>query len=166
MGFSFQTWIYIIVAAVIAVLSLAVKVQTSRLEATEAAYSAFKAQVAVLGEQAAKDAKTAEISNLASKKRADDENIRAKRDLAGLYDAYRSLRDQHAGSGILPAAAAGAADPDRTCFSRAALAEGLDRSDAILQEGAVGILQRGDQAIVDLETARGWARELNLVNMR
>ena len=150
-------WIAVGAAVLIAALGIAVKVQTDRLDAAKAEYAAFKTKVEILGEQAEKAAKIRELEDLAIKKRADDENAKTKRDLAGVYDAYRSLRAQRAGSSLLPAAPAGATSPERACFDRAALDLGLAKADAILQEGALGILQRGDQAIVDLNTAKGWA---------
>ena len=151
-------WIGLAGMALIAALGIALKVQTSRLDSVKAEYAAFTAKVEVIGEQAAKAAKTRELEDLATKKRADDENAKTKRDLAGVYDAYRSLRAQRAGGSLLPAAPASAASADRACFDRAALDLGLAKADGLLQEGAIRILQRGDQAIVDLNTAKGWAR--------
>ena len=151
-------WIVLGTAVLIAALGIAVKVQTGRLDAAKTEYAAFKAKVEILGEQAEKAAKTHELEDLATKKRADDENAKTKRDLAGVYDAYRSLRAQRTGGSLLPTAPAGAASADRACFDRAALDRGLADADGILQEGAIRILQRGDQAIVDLNTAKGWAR--------
>ena len=151
-------WIAAGAAVLIAALGIALKVQTGRLDAAKAEYAAFKVKVEILGEQAQMAAKTRELEDLATKKRADDENAKTKRDLAGVYDAYRSLRAQRAGGSLLPAAATGSGSPDRACFDRAALDRGLEKADGLLQEGAIGILQRGDQAIVDLNTAKGWAR--------
>ena len=151
-------WLGIGAAVLIAALGMALKVQTGRLDAAKAEYAAFKVKVEILGEQAQKAAKARELEDLATKKRADDENAKTKRDLAGVYDAYRSLRAQRAGGSLLPAAAPGSSSPQRACFDRAALDLGLAKADGLLQEGAIGILQRGDQAIVDLNTAKGWAR--------
>lgn len=150
-------WGAIAVAILVAGLGAAVKVQTSRLDACKAEFGAFQAKVAALGEVAAKEAKTRETANLEAKKRADNENLRTKRDLAGLYDAYGKLRDQYAGRSNLPAAAPGSANPDVACFDRAALDRGLAGADGILQAGAIGILRRGDSAIADLNTAKEWA---------
>ena len=143
--------------ALIAALGIALKVQTGRLDAAKAEYAAFRAKVEVLGEQAQKAAKTRELEDLATKKRADDENTKTKRDLAGVYDAYRSLRAQRAGGSFLPAATPNSSSPQLACFDRAALDLGLAKADGLLQEGAFGILQRGDQAIVDLNTAKTWS---------
>ena len=81
-------WLSIGAAVLIAALGIALKVQTGRLDAAKAEYAAFKVKVEILGEQAEKAAKTRELEDLATKKRADDENAKKKRDLAGVYDAY------------------------------------------------------------------------------
>ena len=148
-------WVAVGAGVLVLSLGFAVKVQTGRLDAAKAEYATFAAEVELLGKRAAKAAKTRELEDLAAKKRADDENAKTKRDLDGVYDAYRSLRAQRAGGKLLPTAATGSGSPARACFDRAALDLGLAKADAILQEGALGILQRGDQAIVDLNTARG-----------
>lgn len=151
-----SAWGAIGVALLVAALGIAVKVQTARLDAKTAEYAAYQAQVEALGRIAAEAAKKREADDLQRKKAADDENTRTKRDLAGMYDAYRSLRDNKgAGSGLLPAAAAGAASPAAANFDRA----GLDRTLSGFDRGVTGLLERGDQAIVDLNTAKAWAQD-------
>ncbi len=115
-----------------------------------------KWDAANLAAKKAADAKDEE--NRIAKEKADAANAKTKRDLAGLYDAYRSLRDQR-GRSLLPQAASGSASPERTCFDRAALDKGLGEADGILQGGAEKILLRGDTAIVDLNTAKSWAQK-------
>ena len=104
----------------------------------------------------AADAKDEE--NRIAKEKADAQNAKSKRDLDGLYAAYRSLRDQRRGS-LLPQAASGAANPERSCFDRASLDRGMEAADGVLQRGAEKILLRGDTAITDLNTARTWAQK-------
>ena len=120
------------------------------------AFDSFKAQVKVEGEAAAKKAALQVASDKLAKDTANAENAKSKRDLAGLYAAYRSLRDQRirAGSSILPPAAPGSADPQRACFDRT----GLDNSLSGLDAGVTGLLEVGDKAIADLNTARAWAQ--------
>jgi hypothetical protein len=113
-------------------------------------------QAANIAAKKAADAKDEE--NRIAKEKADVQNAKQKRDLAGLYAAYASLRDQRRGS-LLPQAASGAANPERTCFDRASLDRGMEAADGVLQRGAEKILLRGDTAIVDLETARKWAQK-------
>jgi hypothetical protein len=123
-------------------------------------YDVFKGGVAALGEAAKTKKAEQEKSDAARKKRADDELAKTKSDLAGLYDAYGRLRDQRRNNpsgSVLPAAAPGAVDPDRACFSRASLDRGLAEADGLLQDGAAKILLRGDTAISGLNTAKRWA---------
>ena len=114
------------------------------------------AQVRVEGEEAQKKATAAIQAAKQDKEKADAENVKTKSDLAGLYAAYRSLRDQRsrAGGGILPAASPGSANPQTACFDRS----GLDRALSSLDSGVTGLLESGDKAIADLNTARAWAQ--------
>lgn len=120
------------------------------------AYDSFKAQVKVEGEEAQKKADAAVLAAKQDKEKADAENVKAKSDLAGLYTAYRSLRDHRdsAGSGILPPAAPGSANPQTACFDRTGLDNALSGFDA----GVTGLLEVGDKAIADLNTAKAWAQ--------
>lgn len=131
-----------------------------KYDAMKAEYDTFKGGVAALGEAAEKDKQRVEAANAANKKRADDELAKAKRDLAGLYDAYGRLREQSRTRGsVLPTATPGASDPDRACFSRAALDRGLAEADGVLQDGAAKILLRGDTALNGLDVAKRWAQK-------
>ena len=120
------------------------------------AFDSFKAQVKVEGEAAQKKADAEIAAHKLAKEQADAENVKAKSDLAGLYTAYRSLRDQRirAGSSFLPASAPGAANPQTACFDRTGLDSALSKFDS----GVTGLLEGGDKAIVDLNTARAWAQ--------
>jgi hypothetical protein len=122
----------------------------------EQAYNSFKAQVKVEGETAAKKAAEDIAAHKLAKEKADAENVKTKSDLAGLYAAYRSLRDStiRASSGILPAASPGAASPQTITFDRT----GLDRALSGFDKGVTGLIERGDKAIVDLNTAKAWAQ--------
>jgi hypothetical protein len=154
------------IAGAIAVASAAVgasgawTVQGFRLDAARADYAAFKTQVKAAGDVQNVKAKAEDATNQQRKEKADVQNTEAKRSLAATYTAARKLRVDRAGagSGFLPAAPAGAPDPARTCFDRAALDRGLAEADAVLQIGAEEILQRGDAAVVDLNTAKAWAQ--------
>ena len=141
-------------AVVIAGLGLALKVQTSRLDAVRAEYAGFVAQTKAIGEAAEKAAKLKEAEDKKRKETVDADLNRARRDLAGLADAYRSLREQRARSGFLPAAAPGAGSVTRACFDRAELERTLGEIDAV----GSGIAQEGDQARIGLDAAKRWAR--------
>lgn len=142
-------------AVVIAGLGIALKVQTSRLEAVKAEYAGFVAQVNAVGEAAEKAAKLKEAEDRKRKEDADAQLTRSRRELAALGDAYRSLRDARSRSGFLSPAAPGAADPGRACLDRAELERTLERIDAV----GAGIAQEGDQARIGLDSVKAWARK-------
>lgn len=139
---------------VIGGLGVALKVQTSRLDAAKAEFAAFVAQTKAIGEAAEKAAKLKEAADLKRKEDADAQLTRSRRDLAALGDAYRSLRDARARTGFLPPAAPGAADPGRACIDRAELERTLGEIDAV----GAGIAQEGDQARIGLDSAKRWAQ--------
>lgn len=141
-------------AVVIAGLGVALKVQTSRLDAVKAEYAGFVAQVEALGEAAKKAAKLKEAEDKKRKEIADAQLTRSRIELAALGDAYRSLREQRARSGFLSTAAPSSADPGRACLDRAELERTLERIDAV----GSGIAQEGDQARIGLDSAKEWAR--------
>lgn len=149
-----SAWLAIATAILIAGLGIAVKVQTSRLDSVKAEYATFKAQVDVLGREAEKAAKARELADKQRKEIADRENVKTKSDLAGVYAAYRSLRDSRSGSSILPAPGPGSAGVETASFDRAA----LDRALSGFDSGVTGLLEQGDKAIADLNTAKGWAK--------
>lgn len=130
-----------------------------KLRALQADFDQFRGGVEALGRAAEKRTAETNAANEKRKRDADAEAGKTKRDLAALYDAYGRLRDQRisAGSGVLPPTAAAARDPDRICFSRAALDRGLVEADGVLQAGALPLLRRGDAGIGDLGVIRAWA---------
>lgn len=146
----------------LAVLLAAIGVQTWRLDRSQAAhtkleaeFNAFKGAVAALGEQAKREAAAKEASDRANKEKADAENAKTRRDLAGVYDAYRKLRDARGASGgglSIPGPIT--SGPAGTCFDPAQLRGAL----RALDEGILGIAQTGDQAVIDLDTAKRWAQ--------
>jgi hypothetical protein len=135
-------------------------VQGFRLDAARAEYTAFKVQAKAAGDVQNVKAKAEDAVNAQRKENADVQNIQAKHSLADRYAAARKLRVERAGtgSGLLPSVPAGAPGPARSCFDRTALDRGLAVADGVLQTGAEKILQRGDAAVVDLNTAKTWAQ--------
>ena len=134
-------------------------IQGLRLDACKAEYAGFVAKVKALGEAQEVITKAKDAENQKSKERADEQNRKAKRDLAGLYDAYGKLLDTNSRLSQLPEAPPGSASPADITFDRASLDRGLAAADGILQSGAAKILRRGDEAIADLETAKTWAKD-------
>ena len=134
-------------------------VQGWRLTAVKAEYAGFVAKVKALGEAQEVITKAKDAENQKSKERADEQNRKAKRDLAGLYDAYGKLLDTNSRFSQLPEAPPSSASPADITFDRASLDRGLAAADGTLQGGAEKILRRGDEAIADLDTAKGWAQQ-------
>lgn len=139
-------------ALVIAGLGVAVKVQTSRLEACQENHAAFVADVRARGEEQERRAAEQAAADRKAKERSDAEAKRLRADNDRLADR---LRDERARSGYVPAAPAGARRPDLACFDRAELERALGQLDA----GVSRIAREGDAARIDLDVARRWAAE-------
>lgn len=150
-------------AAGIAVLMLAVYVQTVRLTACKAEYAKFVGGVEALGKAAQKAAQDKAMQDKLFKENADAENARTTDGLRADLDAARKrLRDERARGRTLSAPAATAASPDKTCFNPALLAGAIQRLDEGIgrfEEGVLGIVESGSQAVIDLDTARRWAQQ-------
>lgn len=89
----------------------------------------------------------------AAKEKADAESKKLRADNAALS---KRLRDERARSGILPPAPATAKRPDAITFDRASLERALQR----LDDGVSGIVAEGDQARIDLDTAKRWSNSV------
>ena len=158
MTFLLANWRLVLLAVLIG----AIGVQTWRLDRSQKAYASlqaefeqFKGAVAALGEAAKKKAAEQESADKTKKEQADAENAKTRRDLAGIYAAYRSLRDSRgSGGSLLPAAPSGSTSPATAAFDRT----GLDRALSEFDRGVTGLLEQGDQAIADLDSAKFWAQ--------
>ena len=145
---------WIAIGATILILGLALWVQTVRLDAAKAEYAGFVAKTDAIGKAQEAAAKIKDAENKTRMEKANADNARARRDLAGLYDAYGRLRDQRARGSLLPSAPAGAASSAIASFDRA----GIDRALSEFDSGVTGLIKRGDEAIADLDTAKRWAQ--------
>lgn len=150
---------WLAIGGVLLLLGAALYVQTKRLDTCKKEYAEFVAKVKALGEVQEVITKAKDAENHKAKERADEQNRKAKRDLAGLYDAYSKLLNANSSSSNLPAAAASSPSPNSITFDRAALDRGLATADEILQSGAAKILRRGDEAIADLDVAKAWSAD-------
>jgi hypothetical protein len=139
--------------AAAAVLAVLLGVQTWRLDRCQQGFARFQERVRAEGEAAARRAKEVEERHRRIKDDADKQLASAR---ARINDLARQLRDARAGSGYLPAPAASAPSPDRTCFDRAELERALRQ----LDQEVSGIVAEGDQARVALDAVREWAARL------
>lgn len=114
-------------------------------------YLTFKAGVEVLGKQAIKEKAAKEAADKQRKENADKENTKLQTDLAA---ANKRLRDTRASGGYLPPASAASKRPEVATINRTEFESAVKRLDA----GVSGLVEKGDQARVDLDTARRWAQ--------
>lgn len=145
--------LYIVLAAILAFsgMGIALKVQSSRLDACKEEYAKFRLAVKAKGEAAIMEAKRIESENQAKKEKIDRENktLRANNSrLAG------ELRNARASSGFVPKAATGSRNPELATFNRSELERTIQHIDA----GVSAIVAEGDQARIDLDSVREWAR--------
>ena len=131
-------------------LSIALKVQSSRLESCKTEAAAFQASVKAQGDAAALAAKAEIERQDRLLKQAEAKGEKAKSDLAV---ANKRLRDERAGRGAVPAAPDGSKRPDLACFDRPLLESALRRLDA----GVSGIVDAGDESTLRLKLSRDWA---------
>lgn len=127
-------------------------VQGWRLDALQARYDGFVSVTKANGEAAQREADRISKADKSRKEQADAENNRT---LAGLRADVKRLRNARAGSSYLPAAAPGTDRPERIAFDRAEL-ESAIRS---LDQEVSGIVGQGDEARVNLDTAKRWAQD-------
>ena len=114
-------------------------------------YSDFRREVALAAQKAAELALQRTIEDEKRKEAADADNLRLRSDLALLT---KRLRDARANSGILPPTASCPGRPDSATFNATLLERALQQLDGEVS----GLLEEGDRAIVDLETAKAWAK--------
>lgn len=147
-------WVYVGVGLLVLALGAGLKIQTSRLDAVKTEYAAFKAEVKVIGVQAQLAADKQKASDI---KKQEKVNVQNKILRAANTALTRELRDSRASSNYVPAAPTGSTSPDIASFSRAELERAIQQLDA----GVQGIVEKGDQARIDLDSAKTWAKEIN-----
>lgn len=154
-GFANLT-LYAAIGAGVAILGLtiALKVQTARLDAVKDEYERFKGVTEAIGKIYKDKAKAKEAEYKAITKRTDDAH---KKDTAYLRtDADRLRQQLNSGSGGLSGIPANPQRPDLACFERSQ----LDSAIRQYQSDLLGIAQKGAQATLDLDTAKSWVRGL------
>jgi len=113
----------------------------------------YQNAVRVVGEAQEERTKVRIESDKRRKLEADNAH---KTESARLAGVIAGLRKSHSGSGGLSAPAITAASTDRICFDPAK----LDRALRTLDQGVLGIVESGSQAIVDLDVAKAWIKEV------
>lgn len=119
------------------------------------AFAGYRASVDALN-QAAQDRTAARIAADKARKETSDAQYAAA-SVAWLAAVDRLRREAGPVGPIVPAAAPGAADPDRACFSRAILEREIRGALAAFRESARGLVDEGSAARLKLDTAIRWA---------
>jgi hypothetical protein len=135
--------------AVILILGMLLKVQSSRLETCKAEHKAFVSEVERLGKEAKEKVKLTEEANLRKKEKADVELKRLRADNA----EFKRLRDG-SGERRLPQAPADSRNPELSCFDRSSLESAYGE----LVKELRAIADEGTEATIGLDTAKRWAR--------
>jgi DNA-binding helix-hairpin-helix protein with protein kinase domain len=144
--------LYIVLAALLAFsgMAVALKVQSSRLEACKQEFATFKADVQAKGEAAQREAAVKNAENAKRKEKSDAER---KRLIAANTNLADRLRDNAARSS-LPEISGTAGVAETACFRRTDLDAAIRKFTA----GTAGIAAAGDAALADLDNARRWAQ--------
>lgn len=114
-------------------------------------FVAFKAQVKVLGEAAQKAAIKQVAADKVKKENADHEN---QITIAGLRTDVKRMRDSRASSHYVPSTTSSTQRPDLACFDRAELESAI----RIFDLGVQGLVDKGSEATINLNTAKAWAK--------
>ena len=127
--------------------------QTSRLDALQTEYDAFKGGVEALGKAAKVEADRKAKEDRTKKEQADAENAKTVADLNARIAGLRKQLSTSGGS--MSPAPAGSRCPDgQTCFDRAE----YQRADGVFVAGARSLSDEGAAVTADLDTAKRWAR--------
>ena len=144
---------------VISILGIALKVQTSRLEAVKKEYAAFQAQVKALGDLAEAKNRAKEKEDKALKEKIDHENKTLRTNLA---ITSKRLRDSAGSGGVpqipAPAGSAGEATINLAIANRA-LSDYFTAARQ-LNSAVAGLVIEGAEAAADLDSAKAWARQV------
>ncbi len=126
----------------------------SDLAAETQKYDGFVAQVKLLGDQQNAAAAKQKAADRANKEKADAEHAKTVAALTSTIGKLRRDASAGAGRGGLSAPAPSTASPTRTCFDPSKLSRALQ----VLDEGLLGIVETGSNAVDDLDNAKTWAQ--------
>ena len=156
-----MAWAAIGASVVILALGVAVKVQTSRLEAVRQEFATFQAQTKALGDIAAAKAKSEIDRQARLLKETEATSEKAKSDLAATLKRLRDARNSR--GNILPTVTSTAVIPD-AARSGPDLLRALRRFDdavtgdlSAAREGIAAIVEPADENTVRLKLSVDWA---------
>ena len=129
--------------------------QKAKTDLVKAQFSGFVEQTKIIGKQAQKNAIEKEKSDQAIKEKVDVENIRIS---SAIRVDARQLRDARSRGNFVPIKPTGSGSPETACFNRAKLEQAIQR----LDDRISGIIERCDDAVVGLDTAKRWSSSLKM----
>ena len=143
----------LIASIVILILGAGLAIQTKRVESCKADYARFVAEVKTIGVEAEKKAKAQEAIDLKAKEKSD---AQAKSDRTRIAMLSKRLRDANSRSSTVSQLPLTTNRPDLSAFDRAE----LDRAIRDYQSEILGLIEKGAEAIVDLDVAKEWIKEV------
>lgn len=126
-------------------------IQDVRLHALETKYHNF---VATVRDNAENEKKKNDLIKRQDQRRQQDADNGYQTNIAILHADIKRLQDARAGRNFLPAVPAGSKNIDRACFDRVE----FERAVQQLTVGVQGVVTKGDDAIVGLNTGKRWAQ--------
>lgn len=129
------------------------RLEAKNTAAVQARFDAFVAETKAIGKQAEAAAEEKNQTNKATKEKIDHENARA---IDSAVSDARRLRDSRASGSYLPIASRTARSTQTSCFDRDELEQAIQR----LDDEVSGIIEKGDQAVVDLNSGKAWVLRL------
>ena len=114
----------------------------------------FKDEAIRQAEVQIKELEKIAASNLKAKEDADAQRTK---ETSALQRTVKRLRDSSASASLVPSTAACAGSTTVAAFDRAE----LDRALREFTEGVQGLVAEGEQAVIDLDSAKGWASRLS-----
>lgn len=142
-----------LMSAALGLALLAAFVQTVRLSAEKKEFATFVTVTKTLGELQETKTRELEAKHAQLKKDADNENTISRSKLA---DAAKRLRDNRTRVGYLPGPSSPTSSPTIASFDRTLLERALSEFDGEV----TGSILEGDQALIDLNTGKAWAKAL------
>jgi hypothetical protein len=141
---------YVLIASAFALTLLYAGCEHKRAKSWKEKYQTFLIQTEAVGKAQEAATKAKILSDKLVKDTADAEHAAT---VKSLNDTLSRLRSERASRSYLPPAAPGAPSAQRACLSR----PDAERAIREFVEGAGRLLEEGDRAIVDLNTAKAWA---------
>ena len=134
-------------------LSVALKLQTMRLQSCEEKFSVFRLETKLLAEAQDEKNRAREVSDLKLKEKTDADHKAA---VARLNRDIKRMRDVHARSSLTPEAPATSRRPEFACFDRTLFAGAIREFEREVEE----IVGSGAEATLNLDAAKAWAQAL------